>query len=57
MIKQLRYDLGSSMACLTSTPSQFVSLDSLQAGIEAKKLKDKLDDIIDIVVYRSNNNP
>ena len=37
------------MSCLTSKPPQFLALDSLEADHEAIKLKDNLQDIINIV--------
>ena len=56
-IKKFAFELESSVACLTSTPSQFLALDSLKADQEALKLKDNLQDIINIVDLRRNSLP
>ena len=53
-IKKFAFELESSVSCLTSTPSQFLALDSLEADQEALKLKDNLKDIINIVDLRRN---
>jgi hypothetical protein len=56
-IKKFAFELESSVSCLTSTPPQFLALDSLEADQEALKLKDNLQDIINIVDLRRNNLP
>ena len=56
-IKKFAFELESSVSCLTSTPSQFLALDSLEAEQEALKLKDNLQDIINIVDMLRNNLP
>ena len=56
-IKKFSYELESSVSCLTSTPAEFLSLDSLEADQEALKLKDKLKDLIDIVDLKRSNTP
>ena len=56
-IKKFSFDLQSSVSCLTSTPGEFLALDALEAAQEAQILKDKLEDLIDIVKLRINNLP
>ena len=43
------FELKSSVGCLTSTPAEFVSLDSLTAAYEALKLEDGIQDLVEIV--------
>ena len=56
-IKKFSFDLESSVACLTSTPGEFESLDSLVAAQEARKLRDNIQDLVDVVQLRGNNAP
>ena len=55
--EKLSFELESSVACLTSTPAEFVSLDSLKAGYEALKLRDDIQDLVTIVRLRGNSTP
>ena len=54
-IKKCAFELEASVSCLTSTPPQFLALDSLEADQEALKLIDNLQDIINIVDLWRNN--
>lgn len=55
--EKFSFELESSVACLTSTPAEFVSLDSLKAGYEALKLRDDIQDLVTIVRLRGNSTP
>ena len=51
-VERLRYKLEASVACLTAVPAQFPDLDILTTGLEAKRLEDRLGDLVDIVESR-----
>ena len=51
-VERFRYKLEASVACLTAVPAEFPDLDILTTGIEAKRLKDRLGDLVDIVKSR-----
>ena len=56
-MEKFSYELVSSVGCLTSTPAEFVSLDSLTAAYEALKLEDGIQDLVEIVRTRGDSQP
>ena len=51
-VERFRYKLEASVACLTEVPDEFPDLDILTTGLEGKRLKDRLGDLVDIVKSR-----
>jgi len=48
-IEEFSFELKSSVSCLTSTPAQFLSLDSLTSSQDARRLEDRVQDLVDMV--------
>ena len=51
-IENFSFELKSSVSCLTSRPAQFLSLDSLTSDQDARRLGDKINDLVDMVRIR-----